>query len=222
MRNFAIIVAGGTGNRMKTIIPKQFLLLQGKPIIQFSVEAFYQFNPQIEIIIAIHPDYFQIWEQLDLFCHLPMAHQVVAGGETRFQSVKNGLRLIKEDGLVAIHDAARPLIHAGFIENLFSEAQTYGSALPCIAVNETIRMILGNSSQQLDRNLLRAMQTPQVFKVSELKQAYIQEFQNVFTDDATVMQAAGYDLHLCEGLHKNIKITHPEDIKIAEMLFHSL
>ena len=218
MKKYAIIVAGGTGTRMKGDVPKQFMLLNGKPIIQYSVEAFYLFDPSIQIILVIHPGFMTHWEKLCLEFKISIPHKVVPGGKTRFDSVKNGLNLIDEEGFVAIHDAARPVISANFIEHLFSEAEINGSAMPGVSLNDTIRMIDGDTSHQLDRTFLRAMQTPQVFKVSELKRAYTQSFQPIFTDDASVMQSAGFPLHLTEGRPANIKITHKQDIDLAEVL----
>ena len=218
MKKYAIIVAGGTGTRMKGDVPKQFMMLNGKPIVQYSIEAFYSFDPSIEIILVIHPDFRKYWQKLCLDYKISIPHTVVTGGKTRFDSVKNGLNIIEEDGFVAIHDAARPMINADFIGHLFSQAETHGSALPGVALNDTIRMIDGDTSHQLDRAFLRAIQTPQVFIVSELKRAYTQTYQPVFTDDASVMQAAGFPLHLTVGRHENIKITHDQDIALAEVL----
>jgi len=222
MKKYAIIVAGGTGTRMKGDVPKQFMLLNGKPIIQFSMEAFYAFDPLIQIIIVVHPDFMSYWEKLCFEHKISIPHKVVEGGKTRFDSVKNGLKLIDDDGLVAIHDAARPLINTGFIEYLFTEAETYGSAIPGLTLTDTIRSIDGDTSHHLDRTFLRAIQTPQLFKISELKRAYEQPFQPLFTDDASVMQAAGFPIHLSEGRPGNIKITHSQDIAVAEGLLKFL
>lgn len=218
MKKYAIIVAGGTGTRMKGEVPKQFMLLHGKPVIQYSIEAFYAFDASVQIILVIHPDYLGLWKEIAKEFEIFAPFQVVEGGKTRFDSVKNGLKLITEDGFVAVHDAARPLIDAAFIGSIFTKAKMYGSAMPGIAMNDTIRVIEGDSSRQLDRTFLRAMQTPQVFRVSELKRAYEQPYQALFTDDASVMQSAGFPLHLMDGRTGNIKITHPQDIAVAEML----
>lgn len=218
MKKYAIIVAGGSGTRMKGSLPKQFLLLRGKPVIVFSMEAFYNYDPSIEINIVIHPDYIAYFEELSKNIGLSFPFVVAAGGEMRFHSVKNGLQLIEGDGLVAIHDAARPLISVDFVAKQFAEAEKHGSAMPGIALKDTIRQIEGDASQQLDRTKLRAMQTPQVFRVSELKKAYEQDYRPVFTDDASVMEAAGFPLYLTEGSPRNIKITLPEDIALAEAL----
>lgn len=218
MKKYAIIVAGGTGNRMKSDIPKQFVLLHGKPIIEYSIEAFYNYEPDLQIILVIHPDYIEYWSRLSLEYKISVPYKVVNGGETRFDSVKNGLACIDIDGFVAIHDAARPIIDAGFIRYLFEEASICGSAIPGISLNDTIRLLENDTSRQIDRTLLRAMQTPQVFKVSELKHAYLQAYQPFFTDDASVMQSDGFQLHLTDGRPENIKITNKTDIAIAELL----
>lgn len=217
MRKYAIVVAGGTGSRMKGDLPKQFMLLSGKPVICYSIEAFAAYDSTIEIILVIHPQYIPYWEQLSAKFHLTSQPLVVAGGETRFDSVKNGLMKIVEDGFVAVHDAARPVIQADFIRNIFATASEFGSAMPGVPLNDTIRIVEGDSTRQLDRTFLQAMQTPQVFKVSELKQAYTQSFSEMFTDDASVMQSAGFPLHLTEGRPENIKITHSQDIELAEV-----
>ncbi len=216
MGKYAIIVAGGTGTRMKGEVPKQFMLLNGKPVILYSIEAFNACDTAVQIILVVHPDYLNYCKQLCEEFKIPGPLKIVAGGETRFDSVKNGLKFIDADGLVAIHDAARPVITAEFISSLFSEAEKYGSAIPGIPLNDTIRVIEGDTSRQIDRTFLRAMQTPQVYKITELKKAYEQPFLPFFTDDASVMQSAGFHLHLTEGSALNIKITNPEDIILAE------
>ncbi len=218
MIKYAIIVAGGTGSRMQGDIPKQFLLLNGKPVIQHSLEAFYACDASIKIVLVIHPDYLGYWEQLCREFNISVPHVIGLGGETRFHSVKNGLNLIDNDGLVAVHDAARPVLSTDFINTVFSEAALYGTSIPGIALQDTIRQIEGDSSRQLDRTDLLAMQTPQVFRVSELKSAYEQPYQPGFTDDASVMQSAGFPLHLTLGRPDNIKITNPQDIAVAEVL----
>jgi 2-C-methyl-D-erythritol 4-phosphate cytidylyltransferase len=222
MINHAIIVAGGTGSRMRGDMPKQFMLLGGKPVIQYSIDAFHAFDPDCQIIIVIHPDYMAYWEQLCREFSITTVHTAVGGGENRFDSVKNGLAHIEGDGLVAVHDAARPVISAGFVEKQFSEAAIHGTAIPGTALNDTIRIIEGDGSRQLDRSFLRAMQTPQVFRVSELKRAYAQPFKASFTDDASVMQSAGFALHITEGRAENIKITNPQDIAIVAVLMKML
>lgn len=219
MKKYAIIVAGGTGSRMKGDVPKQFMLLLGKPVILYSIEAFNNYNPAIQIILVIHPDYTLLWERLCNEFQISIPFKVVNGGLTRFDSVKNGLDSIgEEDGFVAVHDAARPMINADFIDKIFTEAVVFGSAMPGINLNDTIRIIEGDSTNQLDRTFLRAMQTPQVYRIAELKRAYTQPYLPLFTDDASVMQSAGFPLHLIEGSPGNIKITQASDIAVAEVL----
>jgi len=222
MKKYVIIVAGGTGTRMQGDIPKQFMLLCGKPVILHSIEAFLQYDATMLVILVIHIDYLAYWEQLCTEFNISLLFKVVLGGETRFESVKNGLTLVEEEGLVAVHDAARPLVSADFIESIFAEAEANGSAMPGIILNDTIRFIVGDTSHQLDRTFIRAMQTPQVYKASELKRAYEQPYQPLFTDDASVMQSAGFPLHLTGGRPDNIKITHPQDIVVAEALMNFL
>ncbi len=218
MKKYAIIVAGGTGTRMHGEVPKQFMLLSGKPVILYSIEAFFDFDPEIQIILVLHPEYREYWKQICKDFKISIPTKIAPGGETRFKSVRNGLELVGDNGLVAVHDAARPVINEVFIRSLFSEAEKYGSAMPGVPLNDTIRLLEGETSHQLDRTFLRAMQTPQVYEISELKRAYEQPFQPQFTDDASVMQSAGFPLHLTEGRPSNIKITSPEDMGLAEVL----
>ena len=222
MKKYAIIVAGGTGTRMQGEVPKQFMMLSGKPVIWHSVEAFRRYDPSIQIILVIHPDYMEIWNTLSFEFKITIPVLLAKGGKSRFESVSYGLKLINEDGLVAIHDAARPVIQASFISELFSAAETYGSAIPAVPINDTIRVIEGDASRQVDRTFLRAIQTPQVFRVSEIKRAYKQPYQQSFTDDASVMEAAGFNVNLAAGLPENIKITHKQDIELAEVLLKSI
>lgn len=218
MKNYAIIVAGGTGTRMKGEVPKQFMLLNGKPVILYSIEAFYSYDSSIQIILVIHPDYLSLWKQLTIDFNTSIPFQIVEGGKTRFDSVKNGLQIVHDEGFVAVHDAARPAINAAFLRKLFGAASTYGSAIPVVPITDTIRIIDGDTSHQQDRTFLRAIQTPQVFKVSELQRAYMQPYEPNFTDDGSVMESAGFPVHLAEGRRENIKITHLEDIAVAEVL----
>jgi len=222
MKKYAIIVAGGIGTRMKGEVPKQFMLLSGKPVILYPIEAFFAYDPSIRIILVVHPDYITSWEQLAREYKIAIPLQVVTGGKTRFDSVKNGLKLIQDEGLVAIHDAARPVINADFIGRLFYAATAKGSAIPVVPLTDTIRTIYGDTSHHQDRTFLRAVQTPQIFKVSELQRAYTQPYQPNFTDDGSVMEAVGFSVHLAEGRQENMKITHMEDIAVAEVLIKNL
>lgn len=215
---YAVIVAGGTGIRMASGTPKQFLLLAGRPVLMHAITAFVHAIPSIRIILVLPPYYFPYWKTLTARHHFDIEHQQMGGGEQRFHSVKNGLEIIPDDALVAIHDGVRPFIGKSLIEEAFQCAQLYGNAIPCIALNESVRMIEGDNSRPFPRDLLRIVQTPQVFHARLIKNAYQQLFQESFTDDATVLEKSGFPVHLIQGDPLNIKITYPEDLIIAEAI----
>ena len=213
-KKYVIITAGGIGTRMKANLPKQFLLLDGKPVLMRTIEAFFNYDPQLAIIITLPADYREYWQTLQQEYHFAVPHTVVAGGATRFESVKNALSVISAgDALVGVHDAVRPLITSTFINDLYEAAETYGNAVPAIVPVETVRLIENNTSTLYDRNKVRLIQTPQVFKVNQLKEAYAQPYQDRFTDDASVVEAMGNTIHLTEGLKENIKITTTSDLE---------
>jgi 2-C-methyl-D-erythritol 4-phosphate cytidylyltransferase len=215
---YAVMVAGGTGSRMVSGTPKQFMSLAGRPVLMHAITAFVHTIPSIRIILVLPPDYFSYWKALAARHHFDIEHQQVEGGEQRFHSVKNGLEIIPEDALVAIHDGVRPFIGKSLIEEAFQCAQQYGSAIPCIALNESVRRIEGDNSRPFPRDLLRIVQTPQVFHARLIKNAYKQDFQESFTDDATVLENSGLPVHLIQGDPLNIKITYPEDLIMAEAI----
>ena len=217
-KNYALIVAGGSGSRMNATVPKQFLLLNDKPVLMHTIERFHEYDNAIEIIVVLPEAQFPLWENL---CHeykFSIRHQLVAGGSVRFESVKNGLSRIQGDGIVAIHDGVRPLVSFETIGRCFEVARLKGNAIPVMPVIESLRMIDGENSKAVDRSSFVTIQTPQVFSVSEIKAAYNQPFSEVFTDDASVLEAAGSAINLVEGNIENIKITHPADLIFAGML----
>lgn len=218
MGNYAIIVAGGTGNRMGNEVPKQFMLLNGKPVLMYSIEQFYKHDKDTKIIVVLHPSYLSMWVQLCNRHSFFIAHKIVKGGETRYQSVKNGLDTINGEGLVAVHDAARPLASVRLIDACFAAAIDKGSAIPGIPVNETVRMIKGDAIELINRNNLRIIQTPQVFQTDILREAYKQPYREDFTDDASLLEAMGVPINLVAGEPGNIKITLPADLEIASLL----
>ena len=217
MTNYALIVAGGSGSRMNADVPKQFLLLNDKPVLMHTIERFHEYDNAIEIIVVLPEAQFPLWENL---CHeyKCIRHQLVAGGSVRFESVKNGLSRIQGDGIVAIHDGVRPLVSFETIGRCFEVARLKGNAIPVMPVIESLRMIDGENSKAVDRSSFVTIQTPQVFSVSEIKAAYNQPFSEVFTDDASVLEAAGSAINLVQGNIENIKITHPADLIFAGML----
>ncbi len=213
-----IIVAGGTGSRMQSKKPKQLELLNHKPVIVYSIEKFLAFNKNIQIIVAMHPDYRQPFVDIQNYFKMQEI-TLVQGGETRFHSVKNGLEKVNEQSkIIAIHDAARPLVSINTIKNTFADAEKFGAAIPVIEINESLREIHGEDSKSVDRRNFKIVQTPQCFKKEILLDAYKQNYIESFTDDATVVEAAGNKIHLTEGNIENIKITYPQDLILASSL----
>lgn len=221
MNNYVIVVAGGSGTRMKSVVPKQFLELAGKPILMHTLERFVMFDPAIKVILVLPEAHQSTWKELCVLHAFTLKHSVVNGGETRFHSVKNGLNSISGGGIVAVHDGVRPLVSIATIARCFDETKKKGNAIPCIPVHETVRQIEGDGSKLVDRSALRLVQTPQVFKVHQLQQAYNQEYQSFFTDDASVLENKGEKIHLVEGNRENIKITEPADLILAKSVIEA-
>ncbi len=221
MKRYVIIVAGGSGKRMQSNTPKQFMPLSGKPVLMHSVQAFHDFDSSAEIIIALPADFFSWWEQLCNEYNFNVPHRLVTGGETRFHSVQNALQMVSEKGIVAVHDAARPLVSAETITRTFEAAGKYGSSVPFIPLNDSIRFYNGHESRSLDRRKHVLVQTPQCFRSDVLITAYQTDPQPFFTDDASVVESAGFTVHLVVGNLENIKITTPSDFLIAETLANS-
>lgn len=204
---------------MRSAIPKQFLELSGKPILQHTMEKFHRYNPEMEIILVLNEEYIVFWQDLLRTLQIIVPHQIVAGGEQRFHSVKNALNSITgETGIVGIHDAVRPLVSLKTIEICYSAARSRQSAVPVITLNDSLRMIQGQKSEMADRNKFRIVQTPQCFEINLLRAAFNQPYEEAFTDDASVVERYGEMVHLVEGNRENIKITTTEDLRMAEAL----
>jgi len=218
MSKVSIIVAGGAGSRMQTDVPKQFLELCGKPILIHSIMAFVYHCECVYPIVVLPSSQINNWRKLCEIHDFTLPHKVVAGGPTRFHSVKNGLMLLPDDGLVAIHDGVRPLVSRQTIINCFHEASIYGCAVPTVPVIDSVREVTERDNKMLDRSTMRLIQTPQVFDITKLKKAYEQEYSSAFTDDAAVYEKAGHAIHLVEGNVENIKITTQNDLVVAEAL----
>jgi 2-C-methyl-D-erythritol 4-phosphate cytidylyltransferase len=219
MKYYAIIVGGGSGKRMQNSVPKQFLLLKNKPILMHTISVFATsiFHP--EIIIVLHSDLHQYWKELCLKYNFNIPHVLINGGEQRFHSVRNGLMSIKNDGIVAIHDAVRPLVSTNLISKLFEEATNNGNAIAAIKPSDSIRKVISETeSQIINREELVLIQTPQTFKIEQLRVSYQQQYQLKFTDDASVVEEGGFKINLIEGERNNIKITYPEDLELANLL----
>lgn len=218
MKKQIIIVAGGKGLRMGGEIPKQFLPVNGKPVLMLTLETFYRFDPQIKIILVLPREQQTYWNELCVKYHFEIPYLLADGGETRFHSVKNGLSMADDDGLIGVHDGVRPFVSQEVIAHCFDAASTKEAAIPVIDVVETVRKIDGEESVTVDRNSYKLVQTPQVFTSSLLKRAYNQEYSPLFTDDASVVEAMGIKVVLVPGNRENIKITTPFDMIIANAL----
>lgn len=218
MKKYAIIVAGGSGSRMGTQIPKQFIVLAGKPVLMHTIQVFYNFDPMSEIILVIPENQHTYWHQLCAEYLFELPHQVVTGGETRFHSVKNGLSRVDSEGIVFIHDGVRPLVSQSTLERCFEKAILSGNAIPVLPVTESLRKINGALSVAVDRSDYLSVQTPQTFKSEVILKSFQQPYEQSFTDDASVAEKAGFDIHLVEGNPENIKITTPTDLIFVQEL----
>ena len=219
MRYYAIIVAGGTGNRMQNTIAKQFLLIENRPVLMHTLEAFHKcvLNPDIILVMNIHQQTY--WQELCDTYNFNIPHLLIDGGKERFDSVKNGLDKITGEGIVAVHDAVRPLVSAALILHTFQMAQQNGNAIAAIQPVDSVRKkTVGNATEAINRDELFLIQTPQTFQISQLRKAYLQVFRNDFTDDASVVEKSGFSINLVEGERTNIKITYPQDLELASFL----
>jgi len=222
MKRFAIIVAGGSGQRMKTSIPKQFLKINNEVILMRSIRAFYEYDSSIKIIIALPNNQINYWKELCVKHDFTIPHKLVNGGNTRFHSVNNALNEIENEGIVAIHDGVRPLVSQATIDNVFEIALTNGNAVPYIDCVDSIRKVEGNSNKPVVRNNHKLIQTPQAFDCKTIKDAYNQEWNESFTDDASVVERTNIQINLVPGNRENIKITNQVDLIIAESLSNYL
>jgi 2-C-methyl-D-erythritol 4-phosphate cytidylyltransferase len=217
MKKFVIIVAGGSGSRMNISIPKQFLEINNRPVLMHTFDAFVRYDQQIEFILVLPKNQLEFWNLLCEKHKFDLKHKITFGGKTRFDSVKNGLELIKSDGIVFIHDGVRPLVSIKTLENCFKTALEKGNSLPVIPVSESIRMVEESGNCSVDRSKYFLVQTPQTFKTQLIKKAYQQANSNAFTDDASVLESIDETIHMVDGNRENIKITFPEDLIYAEI-----
>ena len=217
MSNSCILVAGGNGSRMGTEVPKQFLLIKGIPVLMHTIRNFCDFDPSLQLILVLPENELINWESLCQFHDFKIPHQLIAGGDTRFQSVKNGLSLVLDSDLIAVHDGVRPLVSHETLTRCFNCAAENGAAIPVLPANESVREGNMHESVPVDRSRYFMVQTPQVFKASILREGYQQSWIPEFTDDASVVEHAGVPVHLVTGNRENIKITFPEDLRIAEL-----
>jgi 2-C-methyl-D-erythritol 4-phosphate cytidylyltransferase len=219
MEKYAVIVAGGAGVRMGTDIPKQFLLLQNKTILWHSINAFLQAFNSINIIVVLPKEHIEKGEEIkNSFNQFSNSIQLTIGGATRFHSVQNGLKLVQKESVVFVHDAVRCLLTKQLIERCFQQTLLQGSAIPCITATDSIRITNNNIHKVVDRNSIKLIQTPQTFLSSIILPAFQQDYNETFTDEATVVEAFGKQVFLIEGETNNLKITKPIDLIVAENL----
>lgn len=219
--NYVIIVAGGRGLRMGGDLPKQFLPIGGRPVLMRTLERFHEYDPQLQLILVLPRDHQPYWRELCGQHHFTLAHTIADGGDTRFQSSKNGLALIPngEEGLVAIHDGVRPFVSIETISRCFDAAEDAYAAIPVLPVTDTLRYIdQHGGGKNVQRADYRIVQTPQTFDIALAKRAFDQPYRDAFTDDASVVESLGCQVAMVEGNRENIKLTTPFDLAVAETL----
>lgn len=221
MKKFAVIVAGGIGSRMNASVPKQFLLLKGKPILYYTINTFLRSFADLKIILVLPLDFIDEGKKMLETYFQNNTVEVVSGGNTRFHSVQKGLQLVKEESIIFVHDGVRIFTSVDLIRNCYEATLEYGSAVPVVDAKESLRIIRETGSEALERASIKIVQTPQVFKSEVLLSSYKLEYKNGFTDEASVIEAAGYKVHLVKGEEQNIKITNPVDFMLAEQLLES-
>ncbi len=218
MKKYIIVVAGGKGLRMGGDIPKQFVPIGGKPVLMRTLEAFHTYDPAMQLILVLPVAQQSYWKELCETYHFTLPHVVADGGETRFHSVQNGLAKVEGDGWVGVHDGVRPFVSTQVIARCYEQVQEKQAVIPVVDVVETLRHLTATGSETVPRSAYKLVQTPQVFQVALLRRAYQQSYTDAFTDDASVVEALGTQVHLVEGNRENIKLTTPSDLKMAEFL----
>lgn len=220
-KTYAIILAAGIGNRFEKNLPKQFSEVAGKPVLMHTMIVFHHCPLDIEIILVLHPEYTQFWQELVERHQFAVPHTIVLGGKERFHSAQNALSTISEDddSLVAVHDGARPFVSQEVIMRTYEGAAKYGAVVPAISTVNPIRLRQDNRAMALDRSAIHVVQTPQVFKYGILKKGFEQPYQKAFIDDATIVEHTGKEIHVVEGNRENIKITYPMDLALSEVLY---
>jgi 2-C-methyl-D-erythritol 4-phosphate cytidylyltransferase len=221
MKKYAVIVAGGNGTRMGANLPKQFLLLKDKPVLYYTLKTFLDAYDDLQIILVLPVDYTDMGQEIIDAWFEKERIRITAGGDTRFQSVKNGLALIDEESVIFVHDAVRCLITPELIHRCYEQAVETGSAIPVIPSKDSVRLVTEHSNEALDRNHVMLVQTPQTFHSKILLPAFQIDYKDKFTDEATVVEAYGLKVSLVKGEENNIKITHPTDLLVAGQLLPS-
>lgn len=212
MDKYVLIVAGGSGSRFNESLPKQFVPVNGKPLLMWTFEAFRHLLPEARFVLVLNHLLIGRWKQLCSEHRFEIPHQLIEGGPKRYHSVKVGLSVVPKESLVAIHDGARPCVNRALIDNCFDVALRKGNAIPAIPVSSSLRQVDGPLNKKVDREQYRIVQTPQTFRASHIKKAYLQTFHESFTDDASILESDGRQINLVEGDPLNIKLTTPHQL----------
>jgi 2-C-methyl-D-erythritol 4-phosphate cytidylyltransferase len=221
MNKYAIIVAGGTGTRMGAVLPKQFLLLKGKPVLYYTLKVFLESYDDLQIILVLPIEFTNMGQEIIDAYFDKTRIKITAGGDTRFQSVKNGLTLIENESIIFVHDGVRCLLSNELIHRCYTQAVETGTAIPAVVSKDSIRLVTEEGNEAFDRNKVMLIQTPQTFHTKILLPAFQIDYKDKFTDEATVVEAYGMKVSLVEGEENNIKITRPVDLLIAESIVES-
>ena len=220
MGSFSVIItAGGIGARMNASLPKQFLLINELPLLMYTIELFYQFNPKSQIILTLPDDWIEYWEDQLVEHDFEIPHRLITGGKERYHSIKNALRYCQSE-FVAVHDGVRPLVSNETLARCFEAVRKNDAVIPVMPVSESLRKKEANHSHAVDRSQYLIVQTPQCFRTSVLKKAYEKEYHDTVTDDACLVEEAGYQITLVDGNPENIKITRQSDLRLAEMFLN--
>jgi len=218
VKEFVIIVAGGSGRRMGSSVPKQFIPINGVPILMHTMKAFAAYSAQLELVLVLPEHHLLTWKNLVKEHNFTLSHKIALGGPNRFDSVRNGLNMLPSTGVVGIHDGVRPLVSKETIDTAYQTAREKGNAIPVVPMEESLREIIEEGSKAVPRDYFRKVQTPQCFRVETIKAAYAQPYRKEFTDDASVVEANGEKIFLVDGNRENLKITTPMDLSLAQTL----
>ena len=222
MTKYAIIVAGGTGSRMGSNLPKQFMLIRDKPVLYYSIKTFLDAYDDLEIVLVLPAAFTDIGEEIIDAYFDKERIKIAIGGDTRFQSVKNGLKLVEEESIIFVHDAVRCLVSVSLVRRCYELAMQTGAAVPVIPSKDSVRILNDDGNGEVDRNKIMLVQTPQTFHSKILLPAFDIDYKDKFTDEATVVEAYGLRVSLAEGEETNIKITRPIDLLVAEKVIEQL
>lgn len=220
MKKYAVIVAAGTGSRMKSDVPKQFMLLKNKPVLFYAVDTFLKAYVDLEVILVLPTEHMAKGQEIIDGFFDSKRIRICEGGRTRFQSVKNGLSLIEVESIIFVHDGVRCMLTSDLIHRCYTAVEEFGTAVPVVNCKESVRIITEEGNEPLDRDLVKVVQTPQAFHSRILLPAFQIDYKEKFTDEATVVEAYGLKIHLVEGEENNIKITQPSDLLFAESLIN--